>query len=99
MPATGSFERDSKDEKDAGTNAQVVLQAHTRDIYPDDTLDPVYHAKARILNDAIQEIGMGKYQVRLSLLHFLKKKDAYLHLSNLHLQWFLFVVAGFGRLS
>ena len=27
-------------------------------------VDPVYQAKARILNDAFQEIGMGKYQVR-----------------------------------
>ncbi len=25
--------------------------------------DSVYQAKARILNDAIQEIGMGRYQV------------------------------------
>ncbi|KAJ7180432.1 hypothetical protein C8R46DRAFT_1210788 [Mycena filopes] len=28
-------------------------------------VDPVYHAKARILNAAIQEIGMGRYQVYL----------------------------------
>jgi hypothetical protein len=27
-------------------------------------VDAVYHAKARVLNDALQEIGMGKYQVR-----------------------------------
>jgi len=33
----------------------------TLDLF-DGTLDPVYEAKARILNDAIQEIGMGKYQ-------------------------------------
>ncbi|KAL4072456.1 major facilitator superfamily domain-containing protein [Scleroderma yunnanense] len=38
------------------------LQAHTEDIYTEESLDPVYHAKAKILNDAIQEIGMGKYQ-------------------------------------
>ena len=31
----------------------------------DDGLDPVYQAKARILNEAIHEIGMGKYQVSL----------------------------------
>ena len=34
----------------------------TLDIY-NESLDPVYQAKARILNAAIQEIGMGKYQV------------------------------------
>jgi hypothetical protein len=39
------------------------LQAETRDIFTEDSLDPVYQVKARILNDALQEIGMGKYQV------------------------------------
>ena len=33
----------------------------------DDGADPVYEAKARVLNKAIQEIGMGKYQVSLAL--------------------------------
>ena len=33
------------------------------DLYEDGYDDPVYHAKARILNRSIQEIGMGKYQV------------------------------------
>jgi hypothetical protein len=32
-----------------------------------DSLDPLYAAKAKILNDSLQEIGMGKYQVRPSL--------------------------------
>lgn len=40
----------------------TVVQATTYDIYDESSLDPVYHAKARILNDAMQEIGMGKYQ-------------------------------------
>lgn len=30
-----------------------------------DTFDPVYEAKARVLNRAIQEIGMGRYQWQL----------------------------------
>lgn len=38
----------------------------TTDIYSGcASLDPVYEAKARILNNAVQEIGMGKYQVRI----------------------------------
>ncbi|PCH39857.1 major facilitator protein [Wolfiporia cocos MD-104 SS10] len=39
-------------------------QGKTRNIYDgeDSTVDPVYQAKARILNDAFQDIGMGKYQ-------------------------------------
>lgn len=32
---------------------------------PKGSLDPVYEAKARVLNTAIQEIGMGKYQWQL----------------------------------
>lgn len=38
----------------------------TNDIYGEEEsgVDPVYQAKARVLNDALQEIGMGKYQVR-----------------------------------
>ena len=54
------------DEKKSETSVQVYEA--TNDIYAlDDTpgLDRVYHAKARLLNNALQEIGMGKYQVRL----------------------------------
>ncbi|KAI0691072.1 MFS general substrate transporter [Cytidiella melzeri] len=32
------------------------------DLYEDGTVDPVYQAKAKLLNGAIQEIGMGRYQ-------------------------------------
>jgi hypothetical protein len=28
-------------------------------------IDPAYHAKVQVLNDAIQDIGMGKYQWHL----------------------------------
>ncbi|KAJ2987973.1 hypothetical protein NUW54_g9264 [Trametes sanguinea] len=36
-----------------------TIQVETHDIFEDDSgVDPVYQAKARILNDAIQEIGM-----------------------------------------
>ncbi|KAI0373646.1 MFS general substrate transporter [Pilatotrama ljubarskyi] len=39
------------------------IQVETQDIFEDDAgVDPVYQAKARILNDAFQEIGMGRYQ-------------------------------------
>ncbi|KAI0032773.1 MFS general substrate transporter [Vararia minispora EC-137] len=40
----------------------AAVGLRTEDIYLDGTLDPVYRAKATILNDALQEIGMGKYQ-------------------------------------
>ena len=35
----------------------------TKDVYSQGTIDPIYQRKAHILNDAIQDIGMGKYQV------------------------------------
>jgi hypothetical protein len=35
------------------------------------TLDPVYEAKARLLNKAIQDIGMGRYQWQVSALQFI----------------------------
>lgn len=40
------------------------------DIYDEGLVDPVYQAKARVLNRALQEIGMGKYQVRILMLAF-----------------------------
>lgn len=36
-----------------------------QDLHDEGSVDPVYHAKARVLNQALQEIGMGKYQWRL----------------------------------
>lgn len=39
--------------------------ANDVDALPKDALDPVYAAKAEVLNRAIQEIGFGRYQVSL----------------------------------
>jgi hypothetical protein len=33
------------------------------DIYDSDTIDPVYRAKSHAISCAIQEIGIGRYQV------------------------------------
>ncbi|KAG7086528.1 MFS sugar transporter [Marasmius oreades] len=38
------------------------IHATTENIFTEDALDPVYQKKARVLNDAIQEVGMGRYQ-------------------------------------
>jgi hypothetical protein len=45
------------------TRDRVSLGAARDDILPKGSVDPVYQAKAELLNAAIQEIGMGKYQV------------------------------------
>ena len=41
----------------------LPLLTRTHNIYSEGTIDPIYQAKAMILNDALQEIGMGRYQV------------------------------------
>lgn len=53
---------ETKIPSDKGT----VVLVETYDAFDDvdSGMDPVYQAKARILNDAFQQIGMGKYQVR-----------------------------------
>lgn len=42
---------------DASSTITVV------DVYEPGSIDPVYQAKAHLLSCAVQEIGMGKYQV------------------------------------
>ncbi|GAB1525993.1 hypothetical protein RhiTH_009159 [Rhizoctonia solani] len=49
------------------TRDQVSISAED-DILPKGSVDPVYQAKAELLNAAIQEIGMGKYQWHLFIV-------------------------------
>ncbi|RPD62611.1 MFS general substrate transporter [Lentinus tigrinus ALCF2SS1-7] len=44
--------------------AKKTITVDTHDVFDEEEggVDPVYQAKARLLNDAFQEIGMGKYQ-------------------------------------
>ncbi|KIM70818.1 hypothetical protein SCLCIDRAFT_100661 [Scleroderma citrinum Foug A] len=60
-----SFSQESNTPPEKNDVQVEGLQVHIQDIYTEDSLDPVYHAKAKILNNAFQEIGMGKYQWRL----------------------------------
>jgi hypothetical protein len=59
----GSSEGDTVSEK-KGDTLVTEIRAETQNILTDDAVDPIYKAKAHILNNALQEIGMGKYQVR-----------------------------------
>lgn len=45
-----------------------VEEASTTDVLPEGSVDPIYLAKAKVLNDAIQSIGMGKYQWHLFIV-------------------------------
>ncbi|KAH9016901.1 MFS general substrate transporter [Lactarius pseudohatsudake] len=52
----------SEKHKDDGVTTELIIQADTENVFEHDSLDPLYAAKAKILNDALQEIGMGRYQ-------------------------------------
>ncbi|KAF8267332.1 MFS general substrate transporter [Lactarius quietus] len=52
----------SEKHKDDVVTTELVIQADTENVFEHGSLDPVYAAKAKILNDSLQEIGMGKYQ-------------------------------------
>jgi hypothetical protein len=47
------------------SNLEIVNRRDEERAYVHDSLDPIYVAKAKILNDAFSEIGMGRYQVGL----------------------------------
>ncbi len=56
---------ESRPQSQNGSLTDISQKIALDGLYDDDTdesLDPVYHAKARILNNATQEIGMGRYQ-------------------------------------
>ncbi len=42
-----------------------ILEGGPSLVLPDGAVDPIYEAKARVLNAAIQDIGMGRYQWQL----------------------------------
>ncbi|KAI0291552.1 MFS general substrate transporter [Russula brevipes] len=46
--------------KDVTSNQPTILAK--QDLHDEGSVDPVYQAKAHVLNQALQEIGMGKYQ-------------------------------------
>ena len=45
------------------SDLEFVSRGDTENVHAYDSLDPTYVAKAKVLNDALREIGMGKYQV------------------------------------
>lgn len=50
------------------THEVPFLDHAPKSVLEDGSLDPVYAAKARVLNKAIQEIGMGRYQWQLFIV-------------------------------
>lgn len=54
------------DEK--GSQTTPTRPEDTTDILPSGTINPVYEAKAKVLNDAMQEIGFGRYHKALFIV-------------------------------
>ncbi|RAL64337.1 hypothetical protein DID88_001813 [Monilinia fructigena] len=71
---TSSNEHDIEpDFKDGNVNNRHVPRSEVESLnfdtaIPSGTIDPIYEAKARVLNEAIQEIGMGWYQWQLFIV-------------------------------
>ena len=89
----GIREKSPVDLETKGEVFRETPMSSTTDLFEDGSVDPVYQAKTRVLNAAMQEIGMGKYEVRsLQLL-----RDQWTSPTrNLVSQWSLFAIAGFG---
>lgn len=55
-----------KSKSELTNDVHITTRISLADMYEEDgSIDPSYQAKARLLNEAMQEIGMGKYQVQL----------------------------------
>jgi len=62
-----SLELEQSKEKGPVTDGFVEsATSSVENLYKEGVLDPVYYAKTLVLNRALQEIGMGKYQVALT---------------------------------
>ncbi|KAI1384267.1 MFS general substrate transporter [Hypoxylon trugodes] len=61
--AESSPDRGKKNEEQPGED--IAIGVEDVSTIPKGTIDPVYEAKARVLNRAIQDIGMGWYQWQL----------------------------------
>jgi hypothetical protein len=67
-PSSQKFESDHKHNTDGARAHEIPLVAEAPSaVLEEGSLDPVYEAKAKVLNKAIQDIGMGKYQWQVSI--------------------------------
>lgn len=62
--------QDDIDDKHRTVDVELAEFGFTKDMYDEaeSGVDPAYQAKARRLNEAFQEIGMGKYQVCVCII-------------------------------
>ncbi|OJT15968.1 hypothetical protein TRAPUB_8791 [Trametes pubescens] len=88
----------SKQDFDVEAKILSVSSHDSHDIYDgdDSTVDPVYRAKIMLINDAFQEIGMGKYQIAWPLISNFSCASAAdcPRASNQGWRYFLYTVGG-----
>ncbi|KAI1638405.1 transporter [Biscogniauxia mediterranea] len=68
MKTSAEEERPDGEEPRLTPGESVAVGVDDVSIIPKGTIDPVYEAKARVLNRAIQDIGMGWYQWQLFIV-------------------------------
>ncbi|KAF7946567.1 hypothetical protein EAE96_009563 [Botrytis aclada] len=68
-PASSNANDGEPDVKDGNVSNDYIQRSEVESLnltaIPPGTIDPIYEAKARVLNEAIQDIGMGWYQWQL----------------------------------
>lgn len=67
-PALSFQADDKKSSADVHVGPNAGSQPSLGNLFEDGSVDPVYEAKAHLLNHAVQEIGMGRYQVSFVML-------------------------------
>lgn len=65
IPATMSEKEKSQLDDASQKGSDFGTQKAADDVFAGESIDPIYHQKAQLLNNALQEIGMGKYQVQM----------------------------------
>lgn len=59
---------DVEDGPEERQRVNSIIEVAPAAVLEEGSLDPVYEAKAKILNKAIQDIGMGRYQWQVNIL-------------------------------
>lgn len=67
LTTMGDTKKIEEEQTNYGTHDIPSVHEAPAGVLEEGSLDPVYEAKARVLNKAIQDIGMGKYQWQVNL--------------------------------
>lgn len=92
--ADPSYDEKMTDRKDGVDVVETgSLEAKTEPVLDHRSVDPVYQAKAHVLNNAVQQIGMGRYQWELVSIRFPSRSLLNSNVGLLRLRYLDFVVS------